>query len=228
MRGEWDVTAKFAGYLFPSTMVRKEQVTTNDAIPGFQKCSIAELADVGREETKYVLRVDETTGLVDRGATIGSSIDAHLGYRAVERITSANQNRLSIDFVQNRTRNAERIELFTNARESELVPNPNPDLSNLLIFVNSEYIRQVTFSLSKEYGVARQVGGNYAHFWTWRQQPPPLPEEDGDAVVTTLTGNVLTAAYLDPQDPLYFSEPSKPVAVYSHQLTAKRRRRVVV
>lgn len=210
MRGEWDVTARFAGYIFPSKTVTKDQVTSNISIPGFQKCSIAELADIGRDSTTYRMNVSNKTGMEDRAINLASTIDAHLGYKAVENVSSTNPNRLSIEFCKNRTRNAERIELFCNARESEMVPNPNQ--SDLNIFVSSEYIRQVTFSLSQEFGVARQVVGNYAHFWTWRQQ------EGGNA----LTGNVLTAAYLDPQDPLFFSEPSKPVAVYSHQLTATR------
>eukprot|EP00527_Entomoneis_sp_CCMP2396_P004888 CAMPEP_0198140316 /NCGR_PEP_ID=MMETSP1443-20131203/3494_1 /TAXON_ID=186043 /ORGANISM="Entomoneis sp., Strain CCMP2396" /LENGTH=40 /DNA_ID= /DNA_START= /DNA_END= /DNA_ORIENTATION= len=37
-----------------------------------------------------------------------------------------------------------------------------------------------------------------------------------------MTGNLLVAAYLDPQDALYFQEPTDPVVVYSHQLTAQR------
>jgi hypothetical protein len=78
--------------------------------------------------------------------------------------------------------------------------------------VNSEYTRQVTFGLSQEFGIARQVVGNYAHFWTWREQP------GGDL----LAGNLLIAVYLDPQDALFFNEPSKPVAVFSHELIANR------
>merc|ERR1712127_489160 len=94
---------------------------------------------------------------------------------------------------------------------NELVSNPRDE--SLKIFVNSEYVRQVTFSLSQEFGVARQVVGNYGQFWTWR-------EVSGDENV--LTGNVLTACYLDPQDAMFFDEPNKPVAVYSHNISAKR------
>ena len=213
MRGEWDVSLRFAGYLFPSQTISKEKVTSNVSIPGFQKCSIAAIADVGRDLTSYKMNISQDKGFEDRAQTLKTSIDAHCNYGAVDNVLydrPSNANRLSINFVKNRTRNAERIELFCNARESELVPNPND--ANLSIFVNSEYIRQVTFSLSQEFGVARQVIGNYAHFWTWREQP------DGK----TMTGNVLTACYLDPQDAMFFQEPSKPVAVYSHQITAKK------
>ena len=107
-----------------------------------------------------------------------------------------------------------------------MVPNPKAPAAS--IFVCSEYIRQVTFSLSQEFGVARQVIGNYAHFWTWREGIVGTGAAgDGDALgatkdANTMTGNVLTTVYLDPQDPLFFQEPSKPVAVYSHQITATR------
>ena len=214
MHGEWDISLKFAGYLFPSKTIPKDKLTANVNIPGFQKCSIAAIPDVGRELTTYRMKILEGTGLEDRAMNLESTINAHLGYTAVNQVSYDPQapNRLSIEFIKSRTRNAERIELFCNARESELVSNPDPGRENLSIFVASEYIRQVTFSLSQEFGVARQVVGNYAHFWTWKQ------EEDG----SSLSGNVLTACYLDPQDAMFFQEPSKPVAVYSHRITGKR------
>ena len=213
MRGEWDVTEKFAGYVFPSTSIPKSKVIADIQIPGFQKCSIAAISDIGRELASYRIRIDANSGLEDRKYNLANAIDGHLGYTAVDSIdydVQSNPNRMSIIFVLNRTRNAERIELFFNARESELVPNPSDE--NYRVFVCSEYIRQVTFSLSQEFGVARQVVGNYAHFWTWREHP------NGEF----LTGNVLTAAYLDPQDALFFEEPSKPIVVYSHNLEARK------
>ena len=214
MRGNWEVSLKFSGYLFPSERISKEAITSNVNIPGFQKCSIAEIADVGREQTVFQWKIDEVTGLEDRSFNMANSINSHLGYGAVESISydgSSNPNRMTINFDRYKTRNAERIELFFNGRESELVPNPsNNDVS---IFVCSEYTRQVTFSLSQEFGVARQVVGNYAHFWTWKQQPNDT---------NLMTGNILTACYLDPQDSQFFNEPSKPVAIYSHQITAKK------
>jgi hypothetical protein len=38
-----------------------------------------------------------------------------------------------------------------------------------------------------------------------------------------MTGNLLTAVYLDAQDPLYFNEPSNPIVIYSHDLVAMKR-----
>lgn len=215
MRGQWDVNMKFRGFLFPSTAIAKDKLVANVGIPGFQKLSIAQVGDVGREKTNYQMNIDQSTGVQDRKVALETSINAHLGYEAVREViydAKENPNRLSIDFTPQRTRNANRIELFCNARESELVPAQS-SASGRDVFVCSEYIRQVTFGLSQEFGVARQVVGNYAHFWTWRG-------DENDK--STVTGNLLTAVYLDAQDPMFFDEPSKPVVVYSHDLVAKR------
>jgi hypothetical protein len=207
LRGTWQVTCKYGGYLFPSKKIPRERLTANAQIPGFQKCSIAALSDIGKESFDYTLSIDEATGVEDRTTSLTTQINANLGYSAVSEILynpKSNANRLSIDFVEYRTRNAERIELFVNGRESEYVPETQ-------VFVCSEYLRQVTFGTGSTQGVPRQAATNYAHFWTWKKNA------DDPSVVT---GNLLTAAYLDPQDPLFFDEPSRPVAVYSHVLKA--------
>lgn len=215
MRGRWNVTCRFSGYLFPSLKISRQRLIQDFDIPGFQKCSIAATCDVGKEMVAYEMKIDETTGLEDRRMTLTSQIQGFLGYPAVKEViynVRSNPNRISIDFYKYRTRNAERIELFCNARESEhVVIGTNDNPSNL--FVHGEYIKQVTFGGGPDVGIARQVAGNYAHFWTWQQ------DSTDDH---TLRGNLLTAAYLDPQDPLYFDEPSMPVAVYSHVLNANR------
>jgi hypothetical protein len=209
MRGNWHVTSRFNGYIFPSTKIEKSRLLKNVQVPGFQKCSIAAVCDIGKEETAYDMHIDRATGLEDRSFTLTSQIDAFLGYKAVAEViydSNKNPNRISVDFVEYKTRNAERIELFCNARESEVY-----EQEGIPVFVYSEYIRQVTFGGSADVGVARQVVGNYAHFWTWKKKDD-----------SKLMGNLLTAAYLDPQDALFFDEPSKPVAIYSHVLTADR------
>lgn len=209
MKGNWKVASSFRGYIFPSEKIPKAKLTQDFAVPGFQKCSIAATADVGKENVPWKLKV-MSDGFEDRKATLASQIDGYLGYKAVAEVIydpKSNPNRLSVDFVDYKTINAERIELFCNARESETFVRD--DGAN--IFVCSEYVRQVTFGGGSEVGVPRQVGGNYANFWTWKCG-------DGDKV----TGNLLTAVYLDPQDALFFDEPSKPVAIYSHSLSAER------
>lgn len=223
LHGEWTVTLSFRGYTFPSKSIRKDELIKSYDLPGFRKCSIASIADVGQEKTTYRMKIDKNTGYEDRSSTLLQSINAHLGYNAVQSVMydqSSNPNRLSIDFIPNQTRNANRIELFCNGRESELVQqqanNDNEGQKVERIFVCSEYIRQVTFGLGMDFGAARQVVGNYAHFWTWRE---PSLGVSGEVISK---GNVLTAVYLDPQDPLFFQEPSKPVAVYSHDIIAKK------
>lgn len=218
LRGTWNVSVKFGGFLFPSTKIPKDKLTQNPLVPGFQKCSIAAVSDVGKENVQYQWKIDPTTGLEDRTTTLQSQIDGFLGYSAVREILynpKSNPNRLSIDFVEYQTKNAERIELFFNARESEYVEENG-------VFVCSEYMRQVTFGNGSTVGVPRQVGGNYAHFYTWK--PVKTTAEDGSLTVdpNQVSGNLLTAAYLDPQDAMFFEEPSKPVAVYSHILKATR------
>lgn len=197
LRGNWRVESRFAGFLLPSKTIPKEQVVANPTVAGFQKCSIANLADIGKERITYDWSVDTATGWEDRASTLPSQINSYLGYKAVQSVTynpQRNPNRLAVQFVEYRTINAERIEIFCNARESY----ESDDL-----FVCAEYVKQVTFGTGSSYGVPRQVVTNYANFWTWR---------------TNGSGNLLTAAYLDPQDPLYFSEPKRPVVMYSHQL----------
>jgi hypothetical protein len=224
MRGSWNVTLQYSGYIFPSQKIPRSRLTTNAQIPGFQKCSIAALSDVGKEVVHYTLNIDETSGLEDRKTTLTTSINDHLGYSAVQEVlynSKTNPNRLSLVFFGYKTTNAERIELFCNGRESELIKTQtqlDDNVSNTEkrgdIFVCSEYLRQVTFSGGSQVGIPRQVGTNYAHFWTWKE----VPESDNKM----MTGNLLTACYLDPQDAMFFEEPSKPVAVFSHVIKAEK------
>lgn len=224
MRGSWNVTLEYSGYIFPSQKISRSRLTTNAQIPGFQKCSIAALSDVGKDVVHYTLNIDETNGLEDRQTTLKTSVDSHLGYPAIQEVLynpKVNPNRLSLVFYGYKTTNAERIELFCNGRESELVKpqiqlegDDNNSQTKGSIFVCSEYIRQVTFSGGSQVGIPRQVGTNYAHFWTWKE----IPGSDNKA----MSGNLLTACYLDPQDAMFFDEPSKPVAVFSHLIKAEK------
>ena len=211
LRGNWAVTSSFNGFIFPSSKIPKERLVKDYNVGGFQKCSIAATADVGKENVHFVWSVDERTGFENRSSNLQQSIDAYLGYKSVKQVlydVKSNPNRISIDFVDYKTVNAERIELFCNARESEsyLSTTGTP------VFVCSEYARQVTFGTGSTPGVPRQISTNYANFWTWQQTGQD----------SFLKGNLLTACFLDPQDPLYFDEPTLPVAIYSHVFTGKK------
>jgi hypothetical protein len=228
MRGSWKITSNLAGYIFPSRNISAQRLIKDYVVAGFQKCSIAQTADVGKENVQYEMRIDAASGLEDRVWNFQQAIDAYLGYRAVNQVlynARQNPNRLSINFVDYRTINAERLELFCNARESESYTTPvvaaedaslnsSPSSSNeeQALFVASEYVRQVTFGTGDTVGVPRQVVTNYGHFWTWKRL------NDGNQI----QGNLLTAVYLDPQDSLYFEDPTLPVVVYSHILTGER------
>lgn len=208
LRGDWKLQTSFNGYIFPSQTIPRDRLVKNVLVPGFQKCSIAATSDVGLDKVACKWSVNASTGLVDVTHNWADCIDAYLGYKAVQQVQydPRTPNRCSIDFVDYKTINAERLELFCNARESELVT-----AADAQVFVCSEFYRQVTFGTGQDVGVPRQVVTNYAHFWTY------TPDLNGG-----FTGNLLTAAYLDPQDPMFFDEPSKPVAVYSHTIKGQR------
>jgi len=217
--GTWRASLTFDGYELPAKdLLTRDEVFAEPTVPGLQKCSVALIPDVGKEGVQFEMRwVRASDGAVreDRAANLGSAIAGGLGYGAVERVEyklepmlpnpfGINPNRLSIVFVPGRTLNAERIELFANAREWEA---PAPDL-----FVSSEYLRQVTFSSSKT-GVPRQVSGEYAHYFTFRRVA------DGQ-----VEASVLTAAYTEPlqQERLFIKAPTRPILIYSHRLTLER------
>ena len=238
MRGDWRVASTFRGYLFPSSHISSERLLMQrpPILAGLQKCSIAATANLAVDETVVYSswRIDPTTGQEDRAHNVAQQMNAYLGYPAVQKVVydaKVNPNRIGIELVPYRTTNAERIELFVNARESQPLLPPTSTATTTttttaeeeapVVWVCSEYVRQVTFGTGSTVGVPRQVVTNYAHFWTWRPVlHPPSTSSSNNNSVTTLQGNLLTCAYLDPLDNLYFEEPSAPVAVYSHDLTA--------
>lgn len=67
-------------------------------------------------------------------------------------------NRSTVFFRKGATNNAERIELFSNARESGLRESNG-------VFYALESIRQVTLGYSTQYGVPRIAIGDYLHVW---------------------------------------------------------------
>ena len=201
--GTWNVTATFSGFELPSSSISKSKVLADvEGVPGFQKLSVATFADVGKSPVAHTLRFAPSRraagALEDRPFNLRSSINAYLGLDAVDTVTCENDNRATVIFKPRRTRNAEKIELFTNSRGAETTSDES--------FVCFEQMRQVTIGYSREYGVARQVIGEYAHFWTYRR--------DGEFV----RANALTCGYLQPQDNLFFDSPDRPVIVYSHDL----------
>lgn len=218
--GSWDTTVTFNGFEFPPIEgLSKESLVKDVGLAGFQKLSIAMLVDVGKQSTTYETRFGpapvvgvfpaKSGAIDDRAFNLKSSIEATLARPGcvprVDYDSRANPNRCSVTFAEGATRNAERIELFTNNRESEVIDERT--------FVASELFRQVTFSASQTAGVAREAITEYQYFWTHRCS------EDGN----TIRSNLLTAAYFEPQDPHFFKAVNTPAAVYSHTFIYHKR-----
>lgn len=218
--GSWDTTVKFNGFEFPPIEgLSKETLVKDVGLAGFQKLSIAMLVDVGKPSTTYETRFGPAPvvgvfpakpgAVEDRAFNLRSSVEATLALPGcvtrVDYDSRANPNRCSIVFAQGATRNAERIELFVNNRESELLDEHT--------FLASELFRQVTFSASQTAGVPREAISEYQYFWTHRCS------DNG----TLIRSNLLTAAYFEPQDPNFFKAVSVPAAVYSHTFEFRRR-----
>jgi len=218
--GCWDTTVTFNGFEFPPIEgLSKETLVKDVGLAGFQKLSIAMLVDVGKQSTTYETRFGPAPvvgvfpakpgAIEDRAFNLKSSIEATLARPGcvprVDYDSRSNPNRCSVTFAEGATRNAERIELFTNNRESEVIDERT--------FVASELFRQVTFSASQTAGVPREAITEYQYFWTHRCS------EDGNLI----RSNLLTAAYFEPQDPNFFKAVSTPAAVYSHNFEYRRR-----
>ena len=117
--------------------------------------------------------------LEDRAFNLRSVVDGYLNQgvgptmikRAVEDVEydpMTDPNRTTVRLVPGASVNAERIELFANARESELRPSDGT-------FFCSEATRQVTLGYGREYGQARVINTDYMHVWSFT---PEYDEEE--------------------------------------------------
>ncbi|KAJ1633094.1 hypothetical protein T492DRAFT_983309 [Pavlovales sp. CCMP2436] len=209
LAGTWDVEQAFDGFVFPSKRITRAQIMNQPTVPGLQKLSVVSIPDMGKTPTRFQMRFSTPDGWAgrcfeDKAFNLASMVDGSLEARLVQKIeysAAQNPNRLSVIFRPGKTRNAERVELFYNAREAE-------DVSEDL-FVASEHLRQVTFSGSPD-GAVRQVSTSYGQYQTFTRL------RDGSGRVRL---NLLTAAYLEPteQEALYFDAVDQPVIVYSHE-----------
>lgn len=203
LEGTWLVEQRFVSAAFP--VLAQETVIREEDTPGFKVCSIIDFADVGKPRVIYESRYIREQGVLveDLPFSIRSSVSAHLGgnksVTRVDYMPEKDPNRWSLAI--RGSKNAERVEVFVNARDSESPPS-DPDL-----FFSSEYRRQVTFSSR----VLQGYNGNYQHFKIYRRL-------DKDNVRL----NVITASYFDPLSPKYFETVDKPVVVFRHQMNLTR------
>eukprot|EP00466_Bigelowiella_natans_P003003 jgi/Bigna1/86714/estExt_fgenesh1_pg.C_130039 len=186
MEGTWEVQAKFEGFEFPSS-IPKSQLVKDVSVPGFQKVSVAYIPDIDRI-------------VADLSSNLRSIINSYTQPGAVENIAydaRKNPNRVTIDLRQGITRNAARIELFTNgtllptinfcdlsqsARESELTNkdeqlDTSPSLSlsddgsggpSSPLFITSESIRQVNLGYG-EYKRSKELVLDYQLLYTFNR-----------------------------------------------------------
>ncbi|KAG8469605.1 hypothetical protein KFE25_006060 [Diacronema lutheri] len=207
LAGTWDATQVFDGFVFPSPTIPRDRIMREPTVPGLQRLSVVSVPDMGKATCRFSLRFSPAGGrcVEDKRFNLASAVDGSLEARVVQRVeydAARNPNRCSIVFRPGKERNAERVELFFNSRES--------DDSRVAdgIFVTSEHLRQVTFGGSAVEGVVRQVSGSYGFFSTFTRLA------DGN-----VRRNLLTAAYLEPteQEALFFQAVDQPVLVFSHE-----------
>ena len=217
--GEWEQEVSFSGYEFPSDeYIDRDTLQRAATCPGFQKLSVAYLPDVGKTPApKYRSRfvherpgenIDDARGDVveDRAFNLRNIFNAYLeDETAVESVDydfSKNPNRATVTLRRGAANNAERVELFTNARESE---TSGKDGS----FLCAETVRQVSLGYSVDYNTARVVNYDYEH--VWRYQPmkddkiTPLDITKGDSMedirrCNFVRAQLYTIGYLQPDD----------------------------
>ena len=157
LEGTWRCTATFAGFEFPSKTMSKSALIKEPTIPGFQKLSLVYVPDVGTSDVSYDVRFAKFEGiegvLEDRAFNLKSIVNSYLGKDAVESVEyepTRDANRTTVNIRPGASPNAERIELFCNARESETRVADRT-------FFASEASRQVTLGYGKDFGTARVV-----------------------------------------------------------------------
>ena len=213
LEGTWDVTAEFAGFSAPLG-----NRFISPAVPGLRKCSILRIADVGaspvRYRARYVRSAAEGGVVADRVFNAASAVGAFLGRPgAVQRVQydpAANPTRYSVVYTTPRratdydqTPDLWKAELFLNNRSA--ATRPLPDGREAFLFAEAE--RQVLQA-------ARQ-GGVYDFVLAARLEPV-------DAGKTQIEGFQRVAAFLQPQDALYFEAGGRAVAVYDYRLRLTR------
>lgn len=184
--------------------------------PGVTKASmLAALPDVGagmdgrtvRFQMRFVRRVEEGGVVADRPFNLAQLDNAFLGYEAVTSVMYnplENPTRLSITYTTPRKDTAaqsndiRKAEIFVNNRTSELDRGT---------FTALETFRQVN--------QAKQQGAvfDYAVISQFRQQPD-APDH--------IAVRQRTAAFLTPQDPLFFDAGAKAVGLYDYTLKLAR------
>lgn len=222
MEGEWDAAFQFVGADFPSSVgsasgggnsIPKDRITADTTLPGFRRLSIAMVPDVGkphRFRLRFQRREDDGGERVeeDRAFNLKAALESELGKGAVASINydgAKNPNRLTVNLLPQAAVNAQKIELFGNARFALPVAAGEEGLA---AFRYVEDLRQV--SISSRLAETTTIG-DYRHVWELYRQ------ENGD-----IKGFLSTVAYATPQDPIFQLGAFAPLVVYFHTVTLSR------
>jgi hypothetical protein len=220
--GTWDASTQFAGYSFPSTRIEKSRLVKDTSVPGFLKLSILQLADVGaggEHQLRYSRRADGAV-VEDKAFNLTAMVNALLRGPVVQSVDYApdrEPNRVTLKLVPGSTNNAERVELYINARESDTRPDG--------VFYALESVRQVALGYSRQFNAPRVAVTDYSIAWSFQRR-------DAD----TIQAAICTAGYVQPNEALqYTSQPgaspqlgglltasTEPVVLYSHTVTMRR------
>ncbi|KAI8467836.1 MAG: hypothetical protein J3K34DRAFT_523389 [Monoraphidium minutum] len=203
MEGTWAVAAKFAGAEFPLG-----PRVVGRATPGALKASMAvALPDVGAG-------MERALAFEQRVFNTRQVMDAFLGYAAVTAVTYAP--------LDNPTRMA--VVWATPRKDAE---RQSSDLRKAEIFINNRGAAgggggEPFCCFEQQVTQAKQQGaiGDYAVWWEFR--PEGAGGGEGGAAPRRLAVRQRVAAYLQPQDPLYFQAGSRAVAVYDYAYTYTR------
>ena len=134
-------------------------------------------------------------------------------------------------FVPGATVNAERVELFVNARESATRPDG--------VFFALEALRQVTLGYTREFNVPRVAVTDYTHVWTFRLLDGAAEGGAGGAG-SAVRATLSTAGYVQPNEALRYTADAagggppqpqlggllaaatEPVVLFSHTVDMRR------
>jgi len=236
LEGEWRCEASFVGAEFPSRSASRAEVIRERNVPGFLRVSVAYVPDIGAPSVTYRAKfVRDGRGRVEeaRGFNLREIENAYAGKEVVdgdvEYDSERDANRTTIRFKFATVPNAERVELFTNARESQTRESDGT-------FYASETFRQMTLGYSTTYGVARAQPTDYTHVWTYT----PVRDASGGGGVNRVDVTLSTAGYLQPNEAMKFTASPRgngapipqigaasaltfePVVLYSHVFTYTR------
>ncbi len=222
MEGEWNVRSTFIAADFPSSTTKaspyvpKDKIVDDVGLPGFKRLSICMVPDVGKDHAfrmRFARAENEGGASVkeDKAFNLKQSLESELGKAAVVSIDYApdkNPNRASLALLPNVSPNAQRIELFWNARAPLPALPSEAGAGQPPSFRYYEDIRQVNLTPSL---AETSTVGDLRHVWEFYQEGPD-----------TLQAYLSTVAYSTPQDPLFQTAGLAPLVVYFHILALTR------